>query len=148
MLMDKQNLLSDQQSLVLGLAGTQISNVIDLGATGTIPLGGSPVSDPGRAPKAELVAQITEDVLSAGAATMEFQLVNADNEALDSNPVVMDTTGALAKGVLVAGYQLRLRLQVGTTKRYLGMKHINAVAATTAGKLTAGIVADRQTVHI
>jgi hypothetical protein len=142
MLLDNQNLVSNNQSLVQA-AGTYLSDFsIDLGATGTIPgLGGSPNSDPGKS-DIEFIAQIVQTFTSGGAATLQVNLVMADDAALTTNLVVLESTPVLALATLVAGYQFRLghQLPVGITKRYIGLQYIIGTAAMTAGKVTAGVI--------
>lgn len=153
MMNDIQTLMSDSQSIAAG-AGTVVStNAIDLGAAGTPAAGyqarGTAPHDIGRsgAKGVQLEVQIDETVTSGGAATVDFQLIMSDNSDL-SAPTVLQTTGAIAKATLVAGYKPRLALPVGISKRYLGIQYVIAVAATTAGKVTAGLVADRQTTTV
>lgn len=142
---DQQNLFSDNQSVVLALAGTALStNTIDLGETGKNSLGGTQISDPGRAPKADILVQVTETVVGAGA-SLEAQLVMADDAALTSGLTVIQSSGAVGVANLKAGYQFRLSVPPGITKRYVGLKYVDSGAATTAGKVTAGIVFDKQT---
>lgn len=145
MMLDVQNLLSDQQNLAQAAGNYLSTNTIDLGATGTIPLGGSPVSDPGRARAVELFAQVTETFTSGGAGTLQFQLVTADSADLATNLTVVQETAAIALATLVAGYQARLAMPAGIAKRYLGLRYVIATAAMTAGKVTAGIALDKQT---
>lgn len=145
MMLDKENTVSNQQSLIIAVGSALSDFSIDLGAAATDSLGNSVISDIGRG-MADMLVQITETVLAAGgAATIDFQLVMADNAALTSNLVVLQTTGAIAKTVLLAGYQPRLRIPVGISKRYLGLRYVVAAFDVTAGKVTAGIVRDRQT---
>jgi hypothetical protein len=144
MILDKQLTLSDGQAL--GNIGTVVSqNTIDLLATGVIPsIGGSPISDFGRGGKPHLLVQMTETAASGGASTTDFQLIMSDNADL-SAPTVLQTTTAQGKATLVAGYQARLGLPAGITKRYLGIQWVNATANYTAGKVHASLVLDRQT---
>jgi hypothetical protein len=88
--------------------------------------------------------QMTETAASGGASTTDFQLIMSDNADL-SAPTVLQTTTAQGKATLVAGYQARLGLPAGITKRYLGIQWVNATANYTAGKVHASLVLDRQT---
>jgi hypothetical protein len=150
MMLDKQLLCSDAQTLVLS-AGTYLStNTIDLGAAGTVALSGAaPSFDVGRGEDAAAVgvlAQLTADVTSGGAATLQVNLVMADDAALTSNLTVLQSTPAIALATLKAGYQFRLStLPPGVTKRYLGFQYIIGTAAITAGAITAGLVANKST---
>lgn len=144
MLLDKQNLFSDKQTLAFAAGSVLSTNTIDLGATGTVPgLGGSPISDPGRS-EVGLVATITEAVNNA--TSVKAELVMADNAALSSNLVVLQDTGAIAIASLVPGYQFRFSgLPPGINKRYLGMRYTNVGTTPTTGAVTAGIVINKQT---
>lgn len=150
MMLDKQNLLSDGQSLALALAATALStNTIDLGVAGTVPLtNAGAAKDVGKGEPPQLLAQVVEDVVGAGA-SIEAQLVMADTADLATGLVVVQSTGAIGVANLRAGYQFRFSaVPPGITKRYLGMRYVNSGAATTAGKVTAGIVADKQTTSV
>ncbi len=149
MVFDKQNLFSDAQSLVAG-AGTVVStNSIDTGAAGTIPVtNGSPIHDVGRGQAVEVVAQITTDVTSGGAATIQFQVITSANADL-SSPTVLCETAAIAKATLVAGYRFRIgTIPPGVSSRYLGTQYVIGTAAVTAGAVTAGLVLNSQTQSI
>lgn len=145
MLLDKQTLLSDAQSIAQ-TAGTYVStNTIDLGVAGTIPgIGGTPINDIGRQRHLELLVQVVETVASGGSATVSFQLIQSANADL-SSPTVLQQTPAIAYAGLTAGYQARLAVPAGITQRYLGVQYVIATATTTAGKVTAGLVEAKQT---
>jgi hypothetical protein len=146
MLLDRENLLSNNQDLAQAAGNYLSTNTIDLGAAGTPAIGGSVIHDIGRGNHVEVLVQVTETFTSGGAATVKAQLVMADNAALTSNLTILDQTDDLALATLVAGYQFRLRcVPQGVTKRYLGVRYVIGTATTTAGKCTAGIVLDRQT---
>lgn len=148
MMLDALNLFSDDQDLSQA-AGTYLSDKsIFLGDINTDVLGNTPPQDIGRGVPVQVLCQITETVDSVEEdATVEAQLVMADNEALDSNLVVLQSTGAIAEATLVAGYQFRLggTIPPGITKAYIGMRYLVAVHTTTAGKITAGIVETKDT---
>lgn len=145
MYLDKQNLVSDQQAVTVTAVTT---NAIDLGVAGTIPgLGGTPLMDAGRGEEPVLLAQVTETFTAAGAATLTVEIITATDAALTAGIVSHQSTPALAKTDLVAGYQFRLRIPAGlpATGRYLGLRFTVATGPMTAGKVTAGIVSDKQT---
>lgn len=147
MLFDKQNLFSDQQSLIHAAGSWLSDNVIDLGVAQAGPLG-TPVYDVGRGQDKQLVVQITETFLAAaGAATLQVELVQADDAAITQNVETLVRSEAIAKAALVAGYQFRTPCEIppGVTRRYLALRLTIATNPGTAGKLTAGVVYDRQT---
>lgn len=145
MQLDAQCLFSDLQDIGQ-VAGTYLcTNSYDLGVAEADALGNTILKDLGRGNAPELFVMINEAVTSGGAATVDFQLIQADNEAMTSNLQVLQSTGAIAVATLVSGYQPRLSLPAGITKRYLGIQYVIATATTTAGTVTAGLVALKQT---
>lgn len=148
MLLDKQNMFSDAQDLAQAAGNYLSTNTIDLGATGATATQGSPSSDIGRARGIDVLAQITETFTSGGAATLQVQLVSADNAALSSNLTVLSETPAYALAALTAGKQFPLRFAPPVTQRYIGARFVIGAATTTAGKCSVGLVLDKQTVGI
>lgn len=147
MMMDRNLMMSEDQSIAQA-AGTYLSDrSIDLGTNPVDTLGNTPIKDLGRGllGNLSLLVQITEAVTSAGASTTDFQLIMADNGPLTTNKVVLQTTGAIGKATLVKGYQPRLALPVGISKRFLGVQYVVATATQTAGKVTATLVEAKQT---
>lgn len=146
---DLQNLMSDQQTLAFAAGAANSTGVVDLGAPGTMqPNGGTAPADLGLGTEMPFFGIVTEAVTSAGAATVQIQLVNSNNSDLTSGTVLWDS-GAIAKATLIAGYRLLLRsIPPGCTKRYLGLIITVAAATTTAGKLTAGIGAFPQSAPV
>lgn len=148
MLLDKQTMFSDAQSLIHAAGAWFSDNVIDLWGSAAMPSGplGTPVFDVGRGSDVHLLVQIVETFLAAaGAATLQVELVQADDAALTANVEVLVGSQAIAKAALVAGYQFRLHvLPTGITRRYIGLRYTIATNPGTAGKMTAGIVVDCQ----
>lgn len=147
MILDVENILSDDQDLAQ-TAGTYLSTYsIDLGAAGTAYPGGTVPKDIGKGRPVDVLVQVTEAFTSGGSATVQARLVMADNAALTTNKTVLQETSAIAVATLVAGYQFRLggSIPPGVSKRYLGVDYVIATATTTAGKVTAALVADKQT---
>jgi hypothetical protein len=155
MILDALATFSDQQSLVATAGAILCDKSLDTWdgntAMPTDAHGNQPLSDIGRGAPLEILVQVTETFDSAGdAVTCVFAVVMADNEALSSNLVVLSQTPAIAQASLVAGYQARLgvSLPVGISKRFLGVRYTTAVADATAGKVTAALVASRQSSSI
>jgi hypothetical protein len=148
MIFDYETMFCDDLSLASGasLPATILStNPIDLRANGTDPLGASLPTNPATGEPVEVLVQFTEAVVAAaGAATVTINLVESDTAALGS-PTVLATTGALAKTLCVPGYQAKIGRLIPSniTKRYIGLTIVVATAETTAGKITAGIISDR-----
>lgn len=150
MFLDKENLISDQQDLAQVVGAYLSTYSIDFGAVGTPVLGGSLAADPGRAPGLDLLVQVVETFVGA-TMTMIVELVMADNAALTSNLVSLQQapgasiTVGIPVATLIAGYQFRLALPVGISKRYFGARYNILTATTTAGKITAGLCWSKQT---
>lgn len=153
MILDKETLFSDAQSLAQTAATYLSTNAVDLLNGNTYPataprisfpstdtLGNTLVSDIARARMVEVFIQITQTVTSGGAATITFNLIQSANANL-SSATVLDTTGALALATMVAGYRPRITLVPGqVTQQYLGIQFVVATATTTAGAFTAGLM--------
>ena len=150
MLMDKQVLVSDQQTIAVAAGNLLCTDAIDLGLAGTVPGGlvGSFIRDMGRGGHPQMEVVVTEQVASAGASTTQFQLVTADDAALSTNLTVINETPAIPKATLVPGYRARLAIPPGITQRYLGVRYVIGTATQTAGKVTAGLVYDIQETFI
>lgn len=140
-MLDKQNLLSDSQSIAAAAGTVVCTNTIDLGAATTDTIGNTLTKDLGRGKRPELYAQIVEAVTSVGAATVRCELIHSDNADL-SSPTVLSKTDDIAKASLVVGYRFRLSVPPGVTKRYMGLQYVIGTATTTTGKVTAGLVSD------
>ena len=124
--------------------GDNIStNVLD-----TSPLGGTPTANGGRdlgqGERFILVVTVLQTVTSAGAATVDFRLRTDTATNMSTAQVDLVSTGAIGKATLVAGYQVRLPLPIGTYKKYIAVNANIGTAALTAGKFHAAIVKDAQ----
>lgn len=140
MLADFQNIASDKQSIAAA-AGTVVStNILDLRAVGTIPQGGSPIADLGRAWDVNWGVLITTAVSTGSSPTVDFRICSSAASDL-SSPTVLVSSGAIAAATLVAGYWVPActRSVPFITQRYLGMNYVIAVATTTTGNVWAGI---------
>jgi hypothetical protein len=161
MLLDKQLTFSDQQSLAVAAGAVLSTNTVDLRPTGTNPAGNNtvvpgatagvtltPINDVARGQQLEPLVQITEAFASGGAATLTVEIITADDAALTTNVTSRATTGALALATLILGRQLNLAIPPGVTQRYMGMRYTIAAAAMTSGRITAGLVVNRQTNYV
>jgi hypothetical protein len=131
MIMDAQNRPSNGQS-VAAVASTIVStDSIDLL---------SALDNPGRGGQPlRAVALMTTTLASAGAATIQAQLIESANSNL-SSPTVLATGPQLALAAAVAGAELRDVAVPVPSHRYRGFQYIIGTATTTAGAVTAGIV--------
>jgi hypothetical protein len=153
---DRENCFSWKQSIVSAVGTVRSEKSIDLGVPGTIylpPLLGSNPSaeiDIGKGEPVECLITVNETVTSGGAATVQAILsmgTGVDgNGDINAGEVTLFDSGAIAVATLVAGYQFKFRsFFPGTKLRYLQLRYVIAAFATTAGKITAGIVDQRQT---
>lgn len=137
MIMDKELMFAEEQSIVGSTGDVLSENVIDLGGP-----------DKGDGEPLEVYAHIDEDVDSTGdGASVQFKLQTDD--ALDSGnletPEDMIMTAALAEADLTAGTRIHLGRVPGGAKRYLQLCATISGEATTAGAITAGLVRAKQT---
>lgn len=144
MLLDKQAMFSEAQSVAGTNATTVSTNSYDLGAAQTLPSagGGTVPSDVGKA-SPPIFAEVT--TAASGGTSVEAQLIMSANADL-SSPTVLQSSGAIAVASLVQGYQFRLGGSVppGVSARYLGMRFITVGAVATIA-VTAGIAKNKQT---
>ena len=144
MILSLQDLLSDNQAITATAVST---NVIDLGATGTIfGTTAALVRDIGKGePEVDLLVQATETFTAAGAATLTVTLQTDDNSGFSSAKDVL-VLGPFAKTDLIAGWKLPVQyVPDGIAERYFRLNYTVATGPMTAGKLTSGITMGRQT---
>lgn len=142
MIFSNEDILSDDQAIT----ATAISeNVIDLGAKGTPYDAAAALNgDFGKGTPVPFVCQVTETFATLTSLTITVE--TASNASLSSGAVVAYSSGAIAAATLVQGYQIPLQvLPESLTGRYLGLRYTVGGLNATAGKITAGIVAARQT---
>lgn len=147
MILDADLLFSETQSIAAA-AGTLVStNSVDNGPAQAAPGGyGNLSKDMLRAGFLNVLIQILNAVTSGGAATVTFQLVQADDTALATNVDVLAQTRAFTPAELAAGTRIGMQAPAGGfTRRHLGVRYIIATAATTGGTVTAGLVKDLDT---
>lgn len=145
MLLDVECECSKQQDLAAAVGTVKSTRSFDFwNGQLTAPvdnLGNTIPSDAGRGPTG-VMCVVTETFDSGGdTATVEAQLVSADDEDLSVNVVVHRTTGAIAQATLIAGYELQLGplLPSGITKKWGGFRYLIGTEATTAGKVSSYI---------
>ncbi len=132
MIYDNEAIFSDQQDLSQ-VAGTYIStNVVKAPANTAW---GEPLNIP---------IQVTEDFVSAGAATLKVQLYT-DSVVGFGSEVLLAESAVIAKSVLVAGYVFSVQFLPEGDLGFLRIKYVIGTATTTAGLVTAGFVETRQT---
>lgn len=145
MMLDIRTLCSDDQDLSQVVGTYPSDRSIARGSTSTDQFGNVLTGDLGKS-NVPIFCQVTEAIVGTSS-TVEAQLVSADNEALSTNLVVHQSSGAIAEALLVAGYQFQLggTVPIGVTKAFWGFRYLVGTATTTAGKISAGVVNAKQT---
>lgn len=142
MIFDKENLFSEDQAITADAAST---NVIDLGAPGT-PANylGALKRDIGPGNPLELWISVSETFNNLTSLTITMQSDTADTFG---SQTTFGTTLAIPLADLVAGYYVKFPAYwpEGNTERYVRLFYDVTGTAPSTGKITAGIVAARQT---
>lgn len=128
MMLDNETTLSEEQAVTASAIST---DVYDLGE-GLGNLGaGQPL--------------MFETLVTADFATLtslDIQIVAADDAALTTNPVVVESSGAVIAADLVSGYRFAGTLNLHEKKRYIGFKYVVAGSDATTGAVTSFINLD------
>jgi hypothetical protein len=100
-------------------------------------------NDPGSGEPVKIHTMVTEAF--AGGTSVDFRLVQADDEALTTNLETIASSGAIVTASLVAGYRPLPNFipREAVTRRYIGLDMV-VVGVMTAGIVTSGIVWDDQ----
>lgn len=132
MIIDKNLQIATALALPTGLGLGLVGDQIPLGSIGRDPANGRPL---------HLVISVTSAILSAGAATVEFQLVSDAQAAIavDGTATVHSKTHAFPKATLVAGFQIAIPLppQFPAYEAFIGLISNVGTAALTAGSINA-----------
>lgn len=127
MILDKQNLFSDDQEVTVTADST---NVIDLGIAGM-----------GKGEPVRLLAQVTTTF--DGGTSLQASLVTSDSSTFNGATTLVETA-AIAEAVLLAGYEFGLGgFMPEEIKRYNKLVY-TVVGTMTAGAITAGFLLDKQ----
>ena len=140
MMLSAEQIFSDSQALTATAAST---NIIDLGATGTVL--GAPaalVRDIGPGKAVEFIVQL--DVDSGGTSPTLDVAVQVDTVSAFSSPTTVASSEQLAGGSAGDRVQLNCTLPEGTNQRYLRLNYTLSGTSPTY-TVTAGIVAGDQT---
>ena len=127
-LIDVQNLLSDEQVVT---ATAFSSNQYDLGA-------GSPSRNIGRFGM-RAVFTVDEAALAAGAATVNFELGEAD-DAAGTNYTILMQSGAIGKAALTLGAKPFDVPIPDTSRRFILGRYTVATGPLTAGKFSLALM--------
>ena len=129
--------------LVTAIGATAGTNTIDAG-----PLASGQNVDYGNA-GLDVTVRVLQTLTSAGTATVQFQIVTADDPALSVNVQVINQTDSYPFALLVAGTDVPVRWSPAAPyapKRYAGLRVVIAGAALTnaTGWLAALLGSDHQ----
>lgn len=127
---------------VTAVGSTLSNNVVDLAATPK-----AQTADIGMGEGLEIYVAVLQSLTSAGAATVQFQLVQADDAGISSNVQVITQTDAIPFATLVAGTRVPLRYSRATqypARRYIAVRYVVAGAAltNTTGQFFTSMVKD------
>ena len=127
-------------------ATLQLANKEDITATGTTSrsVDLSQVRDIGDGLPMYAIFIITESVVAAGAAKVNFQVVTDDNGAL-SSPTVIASSGDIGKSELVAGHSINVPIPPSNFSSkpigelFVGARLLVSTGPATSGKVSAWI---------
>ena len=133
MLIDAQLAVSTNQVVTVTAVST---SAIDTG-------GSSPVRNVGWGEEMRMMVQTATTVAAAGAATVTFEVIQADDAALTTNVETLISSAAIGKAALTAGGPLPLDVVLpSNTRRYIGVRYTVGTGPLTAGAFTAALVHD------
>jgi hypothetical protein len=136
MLIDKENLLSYQQAITVTADST---NIIDLGPHHW----GGAAGDDKEIP---MFMNVDETFTAAGAGTLTIEIRSSPVSNFASGVKTHLITDAIAKGNLEIGDKQRQSLSLpADVQRYVKAVYTVGTGPFTAGKLTLGVTASRQT---
>ncbi len=144
MILDNALVLADSKTLASISAGaTSIidsTKVLDFGSGGKNAFGDAQTPNIGEGGDvAWNVICEEEDFDSAGAPSLTFALVTANNAALSSGAVTLAEKSGVDKTPNAGDTIIRMMIPAGQTRRYLGMKVTAGTAALSQGKVTSWI---------
>lgn len=132
MIIDAQNLFSSAQAVTATAVST---NTVDLSQNREIFAGR----------EIEIFINVDTTVTSAGASTVNFQVITSASAALTS-PTIVVQTDAIPKASLAQGARLMLRCPSAFInnlgQRYLGIQYTVGTGPLTAGSFTVGVTCD------
>lgn len=139
MITSKQQTFSNKQVITASAPST---DHIDLGDTGTPPLGNKLERDIGKGEPIHLEALVTDDFATLTSLTVAVEV--DDNDSFSSPTVVLSQTILLAD--LVQGKNVAFQfVPNGVDERYLRMNYTVAGSDATTGAIWSGISMGRQT---
>ncbi|MGZ3184413.1 MAG: Bbp16 family capsid cement protein [Telluria sp.] len=150
MILDNFGMVSGSVSAAGVLTGQAVTNTaVSTNSIDTNPdaLGGNQPNEYGPGAATEVAFSVMQTATAAGAATVNFAWVQADDAALTQNVEIVVQTGPLPIAKLTAGTIVPLHLDRAaplTPRRYVGAQYIVGTGPLTGGAFTAAIVKDLQ----
>lgn len=134
MILDKDLLCSDDQTLAINIGSVASTNVIDLAKAGV-----------GRGEPIKVFCQMTEAfACTTPGATVAVKLQTDDNADF-SSPTDLITSATLTSATAVAGYRPIDTALPSNVEQYIRFYYTVATQNATGGKITAGLLLDQQT---
>jgi len=150
MILDNFALLSGSVSAAGALSGQAVtSTAVSTNSydTGPLALGGNQAGDIGRGEELFVAISTLVAAAAAGSATVNFEIIQADDGALTTNVETLAQTGPIPKASLAAGATVLLQVGRATPlapRRYIGVRYTVGTGPLTAGTFTAAIAHDVQ----
>jgi hypothetical protein len=138
---DQNLLFADNQNLAAAAGNVLLATSHDTRVAGTPVIGGPLIRNFGAANPMDITFVVTEAFTSGGAATLQWQIIQADDGALTTNLEVLRQTGAEGFALFTLGSWFHLGKVPSMDRRFLGVRLVIGTAATTAGKVTGGLTA-------
>jgi len=113
-------------------------------------LGGNQPNDWGRGEPLEINISVLTTATAAGAATVNFEYIQADDTALTTNVETLVQTGPIPIAKLLAGVNVPLHLDRAAPyapRRYVGVRYTIGTGPLTAGTFVASIVKNIQDIQ-
>jgi hypothetical protein len=146
MILDNFALLSGSVSaagVLTGQAVTATAVSTNSYDTASTTLGGNTPNELGRGEPLEIAISTLVAATAAGAATVNFELIQADDAALTTNVETLDQTGPIGKATLAIGALVNLKYGKASplaARRYIGVRYTVSTGPLTAGTFSAAIV--------
>lgn len=144
MLIDKQEMFSDEQAITVDAISTYVIDLLppDAGAINAGSTGGPSanlIRDIGAGKPMYLYALVTTAFTTGDAGVLTVTLESDDNTSLSSATVHMTVASLVAAAALVAGYWIAKSLAIPASQyqRYLGLRYLTTTGDFTAGKVSA-----------
>lgn len=136
--LDQNLMFADKASMVQVIGSLLLPFSVDSRVVGTPILGGPLTHNFGVANPFQISLTVTTTFVGA-TATIQWQVVQADDGPLTTNLQVLRQTAAIPIANFVAGVTFNLGDVPPMSREFLGLRMVVAVANVTAGNATAGL---------